>query len=70
MARFIPWPDPGTEHKYRDQIAEMYVAWLENRVGDDEFINADIGLARDLRQYLPEFWQERLQSTLEEMIRR
>lgn len=70
LARFIPWPDPGTEHKGRDRIGEMYVAWLENRVSDDEFINADIGLARDLRQHLPEPWQERLQSALEEMIRR
>jgi hypothetical protein len=70
MARFIVWPDPGTEHEGRDRIAEMYVAWLEHRVSDNEFINADMGLARDLRQHLPEPWQERLQCALEEMIRR
>ena len=70
MAGFIIWPDLHAEHKSRDKIAKMYLAWLEDRVNTDEFIDADMVLARDLRDHLPEPWRERFQRVLEEMIRR
>ena len=69
MAQFIIWPDPRAEDRGRDRIAGMYVVWLEGRVSNNEFINADMGLARDLRLLLPDHWQERLQRVLEEMIK-
>ncbi len=70
LTRLIVWPSPDEEHETRDKIGKLYVEWFEIKVQEDNFRSVDIDLARNLRQHLSAPLRERLQSVLQEMIRR
>jgi len=70
LTDLVIWPRPDTENKSRDRIAEIYIAWLENRVSTNEFGGPDIDLARRLRQHLPCNIRQKLQIIVEDMKRR
>lgn len=70
LTHLIVWPSPNEEHETRDKIGKLYIEWFEMKVQENNFRGIDIDLAHNLKQHLPAPLRERLQSILEEMIRR
>jgi hypothetical protein len=67
---FIVWPSRDEEHQARDRIGRLYIEWLRGLVDENAFESADIDLARQLRERLPESMAEELRAILQDMIRR
>jgi hypothetical protein len=70
LVQVIVWPPSDEIHEARDRVGRLYIEWFETLVQEGEFRALDMDLARELRQHLPEPLRGRLQTVLEEMMRR